>query len=286
MMGTAMRIDAHQHFWKYDAVRDAWITSEMAVLQRDYLPIDLLPELVRHGISGTIAVQADQSENETEFLLDIAERHSFVVGVVGWTDLRSPRVAERLEYYTRFDRLVGFRHIVQAEPDDLFLLHHDFMRGLRCLYANGYSYDVLVYPRQLHAAIELAQRLPELRLVLDHIGKPPMREGRRGPWRQQIYELAKNTNVYCKLSGLLTEADWQHWTADDIRPYLDVVFEAFGPDRLMFGSDWPVCLLAAGYGQVTKLIADYAAQCGAGALEAIMGSNAIHFYRVKAAACT
>ncbi|MGH9521844.1 MAG: amidohydrolase family protein [Terriglobales bacterium] len=280
-----MRIDAHQHFWKYDAVRDAWITAEMSVLQRDYLPSDLVPELVRNEITGTIAVQADQSESETAFLLSLAERHSFILGVVGWVDLRSPLVGERLEYYSRFERLVGFRHIVQAEPDDLFLLRQDLMRGLRLLQSFGYSYDLLVYPRQMHAAIELAHRLPDLRLVLDHIGKPPIRDGVRGPWRQQIHALAENPNVYCKLSGLVTEADWKRWTPNDCKPYLDAVFEAFGPERLIFGSDWPVCLLAAGYGQVTSLIAEYAAQCGSGALDAIMGSNAISFYRVKTTAC-
>jgi L-fuconolactonase len=286
MMAAFMRIDAHQHFWRFDAVRDRWITAEMSVLKRDYLPGDLLPELQRNGIGGTIAVQADQSENETEFLLDLAEQNPFIAGVVGWVDLRSPRLEERLEFYSRFERLVGFRHIVQAEPDHLFLLRHDFLRGLRRLQSRDYSYDLLVYPHQLGAAVELAHRLPELRVVLDHIGKPAIRERSRGPWRQQILELAEHSNVYCKLSGLVTEADWQHWTADDCKPYLDAAFEAFGYERLMFGSDWPVCLVAANYGQVTSLIADYAAQCAPHALDAIMGQNAINFYRVRTAAWT
>lgn len=281
-----MRIDAHQHFWHYDAVRDAWITDAMSVLKRDYLPADLTSELQRNGIDATIAVQADQSENETNFLLGLAEANPFIAGVVGWVDLRSPDVGSRLEHFSRFDRLVGFRHIVQAEPDDCFVLRHDFVRGLRQLQARGYSYDLLVYPRQLSAGIELAQRLPELRIVLDHIGKPPIRDHSRGPWRKQICELAQNRNVYCKVSGIVTEADWQRWTWDDCKPYLDTVFEAFGPERLMFGSDWPVCLLAANYDRVISLIADYAAQCAPGAMDEIMGVNAMNFYRVKTAACT
>ena len=281
-----MRIDAHQHFWHYDAARDTWITENMSVLKRDFLPVDLIPELHSNRVDGTIAVQADQSENETEFLLKLAERNPFIVGVVGWIDLLSPHVADRLQHFSSNDRLVGFRHIVQAESDDLFLLRHDFIRGLRELQAHGYAYDILVYPRQLNAAIELAHRVPELRMVLDHIGKPRIRENLRGTWREQIHALAENPNVLCKVSGLVTEADWQHWTAADCKPYLDIVFEAFGPERLMFGSDWPVCLLAADYGRVTSLIEDYAAQCAPEALDAIMGLNAVNFYRLKTAACT
>lgn len=282
----AMRIDAHQHFWHYDAARDSWITDAMSVLKRDYLPADLAPELERNRIDASIAVQADQSENETTFLLGLVEKNPSVAGVVGWVDLRAADVADRLEYFSRFDRLVGFRHIVQAEPDDCFVLRHDFLRGLRELQARAYSYDLLVYPRQLNAGIELAQRMPELHMVLDHIGKPPIRDHNRGPWRKQICELAQNPNVYCKVSGLVTEADWEKWTPDDCKPYLDSVFEAFGPERLMFGSDWPVCLLAASYERVTKLIADYAAQVAPEAMDAIMGLNAVNFYRVKTAACT
>jgi len=242
-----MRIDAHQHFWHFNPVRDAWITDAMAVLKRDYLRTDLGPELARHRIDATIVVQADQSEAETGFLLDLAERHSFIAGVVGWVDLRSPNLRQRLEHFSKYDHLVGFRHIVQAERDDHFLLQHDFLRGLRQLQPYGYTYDLLVYPRQLPAAVELAARLPEQAFVLDHAGKPEIRSGHRGGWKQHIRELAAHPNVYCKLSGLVTEADWNNWTPEQCKPYLDCVFEAFGPSRLMFGSDWPVCLLAASY---------------------------------------
>ncbi len=281
-----MRIDAHQHFWKYDPVRDAWITDQMSPLKRDYLPADLMAELARNRIDATIAVQADQSEAETDFLLELAERNSNIAGVVGWIDLRSPRVTERLEHYSKYDRLVGFRHIVQSERDDYFLLQHEFVRGLRELRRFGYTYDLLVYPRQLPAAVELVARLPEQPFILDHLGKPEIRTGNRSGWRAQIRELASRPNVSCKLSGIVTEADWHKWTPEDCRPYLDAVFEAFGPERLIFGSDWPVCLLAATYTRVVDLIRDYIAQCSPAEQDAIMGLNALRFYRLKTAAWT
>ena len=281
-----MRIDAHQHFWRYDAARDKWITDAMSVLRRDYLPQDLEPELARNHVDATIAVQADQSEKETEFLLDLAQRHSFIAGVVGWIDLRSPKLEERLRHFSQFERLVGFRHIVQAERDDCFLLQHDFMRGLRQLQPYDYTYDLLVYPRQLPAAVELAARLPDQRFVLDHLGKPEIRSGQRGGWRQQIRDLAAQPNVSCKLSGIVTEADWSSWTVDQCKPCLDAVFESFGPQRLMFGSDWPVCLLAANYSQVLELVLNYASQCAPSQQEAILGGNATRFYRIKAAEWT
>ncbi len=281
-----MKVDAHQHFWHYDPVRDSWITDQMSVLKRDYLPADLEVELARNAIDATVVVQADQSEAETEFLLRLAERNAFIAGVVGWVDLRSPKLPERLDHYSKFDRVVGFRHIVQSERDDHFLLQHDFVRGLRCLQQFGYTYDLLVYPRQLPAAVELTARLPEQAFVLDHLGKPEIRSNHRGGWRAQIRELAQHPNVTCKLSGIVTEADWSSWTGEDCKPYLDAVFEAFGPERLMFGSDWPVCLLAATYTRVVNLIRDYIAQCSPAQRDAIMGGNALRFYKLKTAAWT
>lgn len=280
-----MKVDAHQHFWHYDPVRDSWISEQMSVLRRDYLPADLEAELARNSIDATVAVQADQSEAETEFLLKLAERNSYIAGVVGWVDLRSPNVMERLKHFSKFERLVGFRHIVQGERDDHFLLQHDFARGLRCLQHFGYTYDLLVYPRQLPAAVELTARLPEQAFVLDHLGKPEIRSN-RGGWRAQIRELAEHPNVTCKLSGIVTEADWSKWTAEECKPYLDAVFESFGPERLMFGSDWPVCLLAATYSQVVNLVVDYIAQCAPAQQDAIMGGNALRFYKLKTAAWT
>jgi L-fuconolactonase len=281
-----MRIDAHQHFWHYNPARDAWITDAMSVLKRDYLPAELAVELTRNGLDRTIAVQADQSERETEFLLELAEKHHFIAGVVGWVDFRSPHVAERLQYFSKFEQLVGFRHIAQSEPDDFFLLGHEFVRGLRQLQPYGFTYDLLVYPQQLPAAVELAARLPQQAFVLDHMGKPEIRGGQNAGWRGLIRDLAAHPNVHCKLSGIVTEAHWNRWTPEEIKPYLDVVFEAFGPDRLIFGSDWPVCLLAASYSQVLQLIRDYIAQCPPAGQDAITGLNAIRFYRIKAATWT
>lgn len=276
-------IDSHQHFWRYDAARDAWITGAMSILKRDFLPEELERECDANGIEASIAVQADQSEEETLFLLDLAQRNNRIAGVVGWVDLRSPRVDERLLFFAQFKKLRGFRHIVQAEPDDLFLVGSDFLRGLARLYDFGFTYDILIYPRQLPAAIELASRLPEQRFVLDHLAKPDIKGGGREPWASYMKTVAQSKNVYCKISGLVTEADWLHWRPEDFRPYLDIVFEAFGPERLMFGSDWPVCLLAASYQRVKQLIKTYVDLHAANHKADIFGGNAVRFYGLKAA---
>jgi L-fuconolactonase len=276
-----MKIDSHQHFWRYDAVRDAWITDAMPVLKRDFLPGQLAPELDANGIDASIAVQADQSENETVFLLDLAGKSSRIAGVVGWVDLLSPRVGERLEHFSHFSKLRGIRHIAQSESDDRFLARHDFVSGVAQLRAFGLTYDILIYPKQLPAATELVSRLPEQRFVLDHLAKPEVKSRSRSPWMTQIKEIAQNKNVFCKLSGLVTEADWKQWKPDDFKPYLDTVFEAFGDDRLMFGSDWPVCLLAANYRQVKQLVEDYVKGHSSSDQEKIFGGNAARFYGLK-----
>ena len=279
-----MKIDAHQHFWRYDAQRDGWITDEMSVLRRDYLPDGLLGALAENDMDGCVAVQADQSERETFFLLDLAAQHSAIVGVVGWVDLRSHNLPERLEHFSHFEKLRGFRHIVQAEPDDQFLLREDFKRGIAALQKFGFTYDILIYPRQLPAAIALVKQFPEQRFVVDHLAKPDVKSRQVLPWAAQMREIAMSPNVYCKLSGLVTEADWQHWHADDFRPYFDVVFEAFGPDRLMFGSDWPVCLLAGTYKKVKQVLANYTLHFAEADREKIFGSNAVCFYGLRAGA--
>jgi L-fucono-1,5-lactonase len=273
-----MTLDAHQHFWRYNAVRDGWITGEMAAIRRNFLPEHLAPELNSNGVRGTVAVQADQSEEETRFLLDLAERNSFVRGVVGWVDLRSDRVAERLDFFSQFPRLRGFRHIVQAEPDDRFLLRPDFLHGIGSLAGFGFTYDLLVYPRQLPAAAELAAKFPAQKFVLDHIAKPPVKSHEIAGWERSLRQLAAHPNVSCKLSGLITEADWKRWRAADFKPYLDVVFDCFGSERMMFGSDWPVCLLAASYGQVKRLVADYTEALPEADRDKIFGLNAGRFY--------
>jgi L-fuconolactonase len=282
-----MTIDAHQHFWHYRPERDSWIGDNMPVLKRDYLPSHLLPELRAHGIDATIAVQADQSEQETLFLLEQAERNPFVAGVVGWVDLCAPNVGERLESFSKYPKLRGVRHVAQSEPDDRFLVRDDFVRGVAMLGEFDLTYDILIYARQLPAAVELVERLPRQAFVLDHIGKPGIaktngRSREFDTWTAGIGALAADPRVFCKLSGLITEADWLGWQADDFKPYLDIVFEAFGVDRLMFGSDWPVCLLAGTYAQVKKLIEDYTHGLARDRYEKIFGGNAARFYGLKA----
>jgi L-fuconolactonase len=274
------RIDAHQHFWRYSPRTHGWIEDHMAVLKRDFLPPDLEPLLVAKGYAGCVAVQAQQTVEETGWLLDLADQHPFVRGVVGWVDLRDPGVDSVLSRLAARKRLKGIRHIVQGEPDDRFMLGAEFQRGIAALGAHGLAYDILIYPRQLPAAIELVARFPQQAFVLDHIAKPEMKAGLREPWATQVRALATHRNVSCKLSGLVTEADWARWTPEDIVPYLDVVSEAFGPERLMIGSDWPVCTLAGDYARVMGLVEGYLARLPAGEAEAVLGENAIRFYRL------
>jgi L-fuconolactonase len=278
-----MRIDAHQHFWQYNPARDTWITDEMAVLKKDFLPDQLLPELAANNITGCIAVQADQSERETRFLLDLAHQYEAVQGVVGWVDLCAGNVAERVQEFAKDPKLCGFRHILQAEGNE-FMFRPEFLRGIECLNGDktGITYDILVYSRQLPSAIELVAKLPGQPFVLDHIGKPPIKEGGNHLWARDLRMLAENKNVYCKLSGLVTEADWQRWRASDFKSYLDLVLEVFGIDRVMFGSDWPVCLLAARYEQVVQLIADYAQSFSTFDQQKLFGLNAAKFYGQRA----
>ena len=276
-----MVIDSHQHFWRFDPVRDAWITGEMSAIRRDFLPGDLTAELDACGVDATIAVQADQSEAETEFLLGLAEGNDRIAGVVGWVDLRSPSVEKRLEYFSRRKKLCGVRHIAQAEADDRFLVGADFVRGVGLLKRFGLTYDILIYPRQLRAAIELAGRLPEQRFVVDHLAKPEIKTGKIEPWAGLLREIAANPNVYCKISGIVTEADWKNWKPEHFEPYLDVVFDSFGEERVMFGSDWPVCLVAASYAQVKEIVASYVAQRAPDAKGKVFGGTAGNFYRVQ-----
>jgi L-fuconolactonase len=278
-----MRVDAHQHFWKYNAARDTWITDEMSVLRRDFLPEELARECEANGIDASIAVQADQSEDETLFLLDLAKDNPRVAGVVGWVDLRSPRLAERLEFFSRFGKLRGFRHIAQSEPDDRFLVQEGFLNGIAQLRRSGFTYDILIYPQQMPAALELVAKFPQQPFVIDHLAKPEIKAGEIKAWSDYMRRIAKNRNVFCKLSGLVTEAGWRGWKPSDFHRYLDTVFQVFGPDRLMFGSDWPVCLLAASYRQVKEIIEDYLKNCSAQDRENIFGGNATRFYGLKAA---
>ena len=252
----------------------------MAVLKRDFLPGDLGPILDSNDVDGTVAVQVDTSANETEFLLNLAQSSKAILGAVGWIDLTAPDIETQLGAYVGRKKLCGFRHIVQDEPDDRYLLREDVMRGIRAVGACGFTYDILIYPGQLPAAIELVPCCPNQKFVLDHCAKPFVKSREFEPWASQIRELAKSPNVFCKLSGLVTEADWHSWQAADFRPYLDLVVEAFGPSRLMFGSDWPVCLLAGEYRQVKELIAHYFEQFSEQDRRMIFGGVAASFYGI------
>lgn len=274
-----MTIDSHQHFWKYTPAEYPWMKPEWPI-RRDFLPPDLAPLLKAAGLDGCVAVQAQQTVAEARWLLSLADAHPIIKGVVGWVDLQSDRVEEQLAELARHPRFVGVRHVVQDEPDDNFMLRPAFQRGIGKLRQFNLAYDLLVFPKQLPAAIRLVANFPEQRFVLDHIAKPPIAAGTLSPWREQLRELAKAPNVWCKVSGMVTEAKWDGWRADDFRPYLDVVFAAFGVERLMFGTDWPVATLAGSYEQVHRLAADYTQSLTAEARAQFFGGNAAEFYRL------
>ncbi|QMU27626.1 amidohydrolase family protein [Adhaeribacter radiodurans] len=275
-----MKIDAHQHFWQYSPSTHAWITPEMAILQRHYLPSDLQPELEQVGFAGCVAVQASQTEAETEFLLNLATKFSFIKGVVGWVDLRAENAPERLAYFAQNQLFKGVRHVVQDEPDDLFLLQPAFLKGISALQPLGLTYDILIYPRHLPVAAEFVAHFPEQKFVLDHLAKPFIKKTELQPWANDLKKLAQHPFVFAKLSGLVTEADWHNWQPQDIRPYLEVALEAFGPDRLLIGSDWPVCRLAGEYEAVMQVVLDFINKLSASEQPAILGKNAIRFYNL------
>lgn len=275
-----MVIDAHQHFWQYDPVRDAWIDESMQVIRRDFYPEDLAPVLAENGVHGCIAVQADQSADETAFLLALADQHDFIKGVVGWADLRAANISEQLEQYAVHPKLKGFRHIVQGEPDNRFILGEHFCRGIKALQQHGFTYDILVYPKQLPAVEEFVQQFPEQALIIDHLAKPGIKAGELDAWAAHMRRIAQSPNVYCKLSGMVTEADWQQWEPAHFRPFMEVALEAFGANRLVYGSDWPVCLVAAKYREVKELVTDFISTLSTSEQEQIMGGNARSFYHL------
>jgi L-fuconolactonase len=277
-----MRIDSHQHFWRYEPAHYPWIGERMGVLRRDYLPEELEPLLRASGFEGTVAVQAQQAAAETDWLLELAERHSFIRGVVGWVDLRAANVDEALDRYGARPKLVGVRHIVHDEPDDDFLLRADFRRGVSRLRARGLVYDLLLFPKHLPRAVELVKELPEQPFVLDHIAKPFIRDGLVSPWREDLQRLAAFPNVSCKVSGMVTEARWADWQPADMQPYLDIVLESFGPSRLMIGSDWPVCLLAGDYARTMDVVVEWTSHLSAAERGAVLGDNAARVYGLDA----
>ena len=275
-----MRIDAHQHFWVYDPREHGWIGDSMTSIRHDFLPVDLKPELERSGFDGSVAVQVRQTLEETRWLLELAASSSYIRGVVGWVDLRSAQVRTQLESFAENPKLVGIRHIVQSEPDDQFLLRPDFLRGISVLGEFDLAYDLLIYPKHLPVAAEFVRHFPSQRFVLDHMAKPPIKSGEIQSWARDIRDLALLPNIFCKLSGLVTEADWQHWTPEHLLPYLDAVFECFGPERLMIGSDWPVCTVAASYSQAVDIVKNYVSNFPVEVREAVLGGNAARFWKL------
>jgi L-fuconolactonase len=276
-----MRIDAHHHFWRYDPVEYAWISEAMPAIRRDFLPADLEAEIRAAGVDGAISVQARQSLDETRWLLELAHEHEFIRGVVGWAPLCEPAVREHLDELASEPTLKGIRHIVQDEPDDHFILRDDFNRGVAALKESQLVYDILIYERHLPQAMEFVDRHPQQIFVLDHLAKPRAKVHELEPWRTNIRRLAERPNVYCKLSGLATEADWQAWTELQLTPYLETVLEAFGPRRLMFGSDWPVCLLATTYRGWHDLVARFCSRLSVSEQARIFGETAAEAYQLR-----
>ncbi len=271
-----MVVDAHVHFWEYDRKRDTWM-DDMKILQQDYLPQTLQPTLKRNDVDGVIAVQASQAELETHFLVELSKTHSFIKGVVGWVDLRDEKINERLDYFSQYPVIKGWRHVLQGEPDN-FMLESEFLRGIKALQPFGYTYDILIYHHQLRAALELVAQVPEQPFIIDHCAKPNIAEKKINEWGKLIREMATQENVYCKLSGLFTEAKWKQWSAAEFYPYLDIVFDAFGTDRLLFGSDWPVMLASGIYVQWKSLLEKYMENLPLEEKAKVMGENAERFY--------
>ena len=273
-------IDAHQHFWQFNPVRDSWITGEMYVIQKDFLPDDLKPVLKQNGFDGCVAVQASQSEEETNFLISLAKKNDFIKGVVGWVDLQADDIEERLAKYKSFPVVKGFRHVLQGELQRDLMLQPNFKSGIGALQRHGFTYDILIFPDQLKFSAQLVASFPDQKFVIDHIAKPYIRKKELNQWKNDMEEIARFENVYCKISGMVTEADWKTWRKEDFRPYIDVVVNAFGTHRILFGSDWPVCLVAASYEKMLAIVKDYFASFSKEEQQQFFGVNAISFYNL------
>ena len=273
-----MRIDSHHHFWKYDSAEYGWITEEMDVIRRDFLPGHLEAEIKKADIDGVVSVQARQTVEETAMLLEFARGNDFIKGVVGWVPLVSPTVESDLEALAGERKLRGVRHVLQAEPDDLYILREDFNAGIRALKRFGLVYDILILARHLPQTVTFVDKHPSQIFVLDHIAKPGIKDGLFEPWNTDMRKLAERENVFCKLSGMVTEARWQGWTVGQLRPYMDAVLEAFGPERVMFGSDWPVCLVASGYKRWLETVRGYAAKLSSDEQAQLFGATAERLY--------
>ena len=280
MNNLSIKIDAHQHFWKFDPVRDSWITEEMAAIKKDFLPEDLRPILKKNNIDGAVVVQSDQTEVHNDFLLELASKNNFIKGIIGWVDLQAGNVQERLAFYKSFQLMKGFRHILQGEKDRSLMLKPAFMKGIAALKEFDYTYDILIYPDQLQFTEKFVTIFPEQKFVIDHIAKPDIRDKRIVDWRNDIQNFTAYENVYCKISGMVTEAGWDKWKREDFKPYLDIVVETFGTGRIMYGSDWPVCLVAASYEEMMDIVKNYFSSFSKDEQEKFFGLNAVTFYNL------
>jgi L-fuconolactonase len=276
-----MRIDSHQHFWRYNKEEYVWMSENQDSLRRDFLPEDLAPLLSSIDFDGAVAVQARQSVGETEWLLELSKQYSIIKGVVGWVDLCSPDIRLQLEKYASHSMLKGVRHLVHDEPSDTFMLRSDFQRGITALEDFGLTYDLLIFPKHLPYAIELVNKFPNQRFVLDHIGKPDIKNNRFHTWKEDINRLAKFENVFCKLSGMVTETKWRCWEEQDFSPYMNILTDAFGLDRLMIGSDWPVCTISGNYKSVMEIVINYIKKLTIDEQEKILGGNCMRFYNIE-----
>jgi len=274
------KIDAHQHYWKFDPIRDNWITDEMSVIRKDFLPQHLEPLLKQNDFDGCVTIQSDQSENENLFQLANAEKYDFIKGIVGWVDLQVDDVKERLAYYKQFEKIKGFRHILQGESQRDLMLQPHFLRGIKALVEFNYTYDILIYPDQLGFTKQFVALFPEQKFVIDHLAKPYIKDKKIEEWKNDIQQVAQYENVYCKIFGYITEADLKNWKKEDFIPYFDIVVDAFGIDRIMFGSDWPVCLVGVEYNEVVNVVKDYFLSYTKNEQDKFFGHNAIKFYNL------
>ncbi len=277
-----MNIDAHHHLWKYTAQEYDWIDESMSILRKDFLLDELSQVCDENDIDGTIVVQARQSLEETHWLLQLASQSSLIKGVVGWIDIKSADLSQQLATLANKEKLVAFRHVIQGESDANFMLNSAFISGLKVLAQHGYRYDLLIYAHQLPTAIQMLEQIPELKVVIDHIAKPNIKTKQDfQQWQHDMQTLAKNKNVYCKLSGMITETDWNNWKVEELQPYMSSVYQYFGSDRIMFGSDWPVCLLAGQYPTVKQIVKDFILAQDETALNEVFGENALRFYQIN-----
>jgi L-fuconolactonase len=271
-------IDAHQHFWKYNNKDFDWITDEMSVIRKDFFPEDLYPILQKNNVEGCVSVQVNQTEKENTFFLNLAEKFDFIKGVVGWIDLMAVGAEERLVYFHQYNKLKGFRHILQGEKDRALMLQPSFTKGISLLNKFDFTYDLLIFPDQLQFALELVRLFPDQKFVIDHLAKPYIKSKEIQQWKKDIEGFKTCQNVYCKISGMVTEADWNHHSPGTFKPYIDVATETFSTKRLMFGSDWPVCLVADSYAKVLSIVQDYFSSFSLNEREDIFSNNAVVFY--------